>query len=198
MHTHKHRFFCITSYYYTRMLVRRKVCMCVCNIECDLSPEMTLTPDTSCSFSWIPQEVHTPLYLDLENMEAKADVRAQDKVGRTALHLAAGNGHVAPTRALVEAKADVNKHDNLGLTALHMAAENGHAQVIEHLVEAKADVNSQDHVNRTALHMAAEGSSTDKMASFSAVGGAGATPVAIFFARHIFVRAVSVNYFAVF
>jgi ankyrin repeat protein len=93
----------------------------------------------------------------LRLLEHKADVDAKDRVGETALHWAAGNGHEAVVWLLVEAKADVNAKNNDRGTALHRAAKNGHEAVVKLLVEAKADVDTKKtSYGWTALHWAAE------------------------------------------
>ena len=63
----------------------------------------------------------------------------------TALHIAAGRGHVGVVKALIEAGADVNKRetlDDLGKTPLILAAAKGHTPVIMELIRAGAKVNS--------------------------------------------------------
>ena len=64
----------------------------------------------------------------------------------TALHMAAGRGHVGVAKALIEAGADVNKQETLddlgGKTPLMLAAANGHTPVIMELIRAGANVNS--------------------------------------------------------
>lgn len=63
----------------------------------------------------------------------------------TALHMAAGRGHVGVAKALIEAGADVNKQetlDDLGKTPLMLAAAAGHTPVIMELIRAGANVNS--------------------------------------------------------
>jgi len=56
-------------------------------------------------------------------------VNAVDSHGRTALMLAAYNGHESTVRALVELGAQVNAVDSHGQTALMLAAMDGHELV---------------------------------------------------------------------
>ena len=64
----------------------------------------------------------------------------------TALHIAAGEGHVGVAKALIEAGADVDKQETLndlgGRTPLMLAAACGHTPVIMELIRAGANVNS--------------------------------------------------------
>lgn len=73
----------------------------------------------------------------------------------TALHTAAGNGHVAATRALLESGVAIDKPNSRRQTALHVAAESGHTAVIEALIEHGAhhfcDINYE-----TPIHLAAK------------------------------------------
>ena len=66
--------------------------------------------------------------------------------GRTALHRAAEEGHVAVVRYLVEQGADVDARAfwYLDRTPLHYAARRGHLEVVEFLVGAGADVNARN------------------------------------------------------
>ncbi|XP_046983653.1 poly [ADP-ribose] polymerase tankyrase-1-like [Schistocerca americana] len=96
-----------------------------------------------------------------ELLAAGADVRAREEgwLGSrcTALHLAAGRGHVAAASCLVGAGAEVDARTIGGQrTPLHWAAGSGHAGVVRLLVGASADLNARDRWGQTPLHRAAE------------------------------------------
>jgi len=85
-----------------------------------------------------------------------ANPNCQDDSGRTALLLAADNGHASTVQCLYEAGADCDKATTLGETPLHMAAWGGHAAVVDYLCEEpKADSSLVMTDGKTALHMAA-------------------------------------------
>ncbi|XP_049769524.1 poly [ADP-ribose] polymerase tankyrase-1-like [Schistocerca cancellata] len=74
----------------------------------------------------------------------------------TALHVAAGGGHVAAASCLVGAGAEVDARTSREQqTPLHWAAASGHAGVVRLLVGASADLNARDVWGRTPLHWAA-------------------------------------------
>jgi ankyrin repeat protein len=76
--------------------------------------------------------------------------------GWTALHDAAGAGHLAAVKLLLDRKADVNARTDLGLiTPLHMAAGYGKDEIVKLLLTHDADVNAAAHDGTTPLHMAA-------------------------------------------
>ena len=84
--------------------------------------------------------------------------RVQALLARThtiALQLAAGNGHVAATRALLESGVPVDKRNPRGQTALHVAAESGHSAVAETLFEHGADPFLVAN-HETPIHLAAK------------------------------------------
>ena len=77
-------------------------------------------------------------------------------LGKTALQLAAGFGHVECVSLLLEAGAEKDVTDRHGATALHWAAIRGHLEVVQLLLEAGADKN--DILSgATPLHCAAQG-----------------------------------------
>ena len=76
--------------------------------------------------------------------------------GLTPLLLAAREGRLEATRALVAAGADVNLVDPDRHTPLIVALINGHVDVAMHLIESGADVNMTDKVGRSALWAAVD------------------------------------------
>ena len=71
-----------------------------------------------------------------------ADIDIRTREGRTALHLAASNGHVTIVRFLLETGAKINLADTNRYTALRLAAEHGHLSVVKLLLTAGADLES--------------------------------------------------------
>ena len=102
--------------------------------------------------------------VDLRNIEAVkqyitagTDVNTKDEDGRTALHLAAYNGHTEIAKLLLANNADVNVMDAVGQTPLNIAAGNGDTELVELLIAKGADVNAKTRSERTPLHPAAIG-----------------------------------------
>ena len=84
-----------------------------------------------------------------------ADIGNTNNRGKTPLHLAAENNHVALVRVLLDYGADLHVRSDGGWTALHNAAERGHVEVASQLLKWKADVNAGTSSGMTALHWAA-------------------------------------------
>lgn len=94
----------------------------------------------------------------------KADIEDKDKYGRTALHLAACNGHQNALLLLLNnAKADINAKDNLNNTPLHYSAGHGHESCTKALLYSaesstslKLDISIANYRGDTPLHWAAK------------------------------------------
>jgi ankyrin repeat protein len=84
-------------------------------------------------------------------IEAKADVNAANKIGRTALMVASKYGRTEVVKLLIDATADVNHAEKEGWTALMWASQKGHTEVVKLLIAAKADVNAADKDGETSL-----------------------------------------------
>jgi ankyrin repeat protein len=75
-------------------------------------------------------------------VRSKADIRAPQGDGATALQWAAHWDHVESVDLLIRAGADVNAANDHGVTPLMLAAENGSTAVVARLLEAGANVNA--------------------------------------------------------
>jgi ankyrin repeat protein len=73
--------------------------------------------------------------------ELKADVTAQDSIGRTAIHLAAQRGHPEAIKALVRFNANVNVATEKNWTPLHYGINHSHAAVVLTLLQLGADAD---------------------------------------------------------
>lgn len=82
------------------------------------------------------------------------NVNARGQCQRTALHVAALNGHSLMVKVLKQLGADVCAWDENGQTALHLAAGRGHVATVRVLVGMGADLQARDHNRDTALHEA--------------------------------------------
>lgn len=79
-------------------------------------------------------------------------VDAPNRLGETALMLAALHGELDSVRMLVRRGAEVNR---AGWTPLHYAATNGHLEVVRYLLEQHAYIDAQSPNRTTPLMMAA-------------------------------------------
>ena len=89
-------------------------------------------------------------------LKHRAAVNAVDARQRSALMVAAAEGHEQIARALCSAGADVNLADQHGSTALMEAARAGAAGVMALLADAQADAGARDKHGRDALTLACQ------------------------------------------
>ena len=89
-----------------------------------------------------------------------ADLRLQDGEGRTALHLAARNGHQEIVSLLMKRSPDppeLAARDNNGRTALHLASQHGHNGIAKTLADAwKKGIDAKDNDGCTPLRLASQ------------------------------------------
>lgn len=90
----------------------------------------------------------------------KADVKAADPEGATALHWAAHHDDAESVDLLLRAGADANTANDLGATPLWLASQNGNAAIVKRLLDAKANPNRALLSGETPLMVAARGGST--------------------------------------
>ncbi|XP_057732279.1 uncharacterized protein LOC130947594 isoform X3 [Arachis stenosperma] len=65
---------------------------------------------------------------------------SKDEQGRTALHMAAANGHIEIVEYLIGQGVDLNVANEEKNTPLHWACLNGHVEVVKKLIMAGANV----------------------------------------------------------
>ena len=70
-------------------------------------------------------------------------MNAKDKFGETALHSAAGRGHLEIVKLLIAKGADVNARRENGETVLHSASVEGHLEIVKLLTDNGAEVNQR-------------------------------------------------------
>jgi ankyrin repeat protein len=89
-----------------------------------------------------------PIFLLLR---ARAAVNASGEDGRTALYVAASEGHAGVLQVLLKFKADVEKAEVEGRTAVMAAASHNQAHALELLLKAGANANRATDVGVTAV-----------------------------------------------
>jgi len=84
------------------------------------------------------------------------DVEAKGGVyGRTCLHAAAQNDHLAICRLLIDKGAQLEAKDGEDMTPLYLAARHGCVQIVRLLCDRGADVEARDNYGRRPIHWAA-------------------------------------------
>ena len=103
-------------------------------------------------------------------IEKKADVRAQNRDGATALLLAASQ-HPELARLLLDAGAQVNVADRNGSTPLHRATQGRQIALVRELLDRGADINAEEMGGVTPLLLARDNDDREMTALLSARGG---------------------------
>jgi ankyrin repeat protein len=83
------------------------------------------------------------------------DVDAQDRNGKTALHVACGMGALESVRQLLKSKASIEIKDGEKATPLYRGVEGGNAEIVKLLIDRGADVAGASEGDTSALHCAA-------------------------------------------
>ncbi|XP_071845222.1 uncharacterized protein [Apostichopus japonicus] len=84
------------------------------------------------------------------------ETRTNPEGKKTALHLAAEQGHMEALEYLIKAKCNKNAVTGDGSTAVHLAAGSGRREIVLKLLEKKMDINAKNKEGKTPLHIAAE------------------------------------------
>ncbi|GAB4855979.1 hypothetical protein Ancab_024619 [Ancistrocladus abbreviatus] len=89
---------------------------------------------------------------DIKTLEsAGISLDSKDSQGRTALHMAAANGHLDIADYLVSKGVDLNVYNEEKNTPLHWACLNGHKEVVKNLILAGANVSPLNSHDRTPI-----------------------------------------------
>ncbi|CAD8139697.1 unnamed protein product [Paramecium pentaurelia] len=83
------------------------------------------------------------------------NLKAKNKEGNSAIHLASQNGHIECVKILIENGLLINFAGRNRMTALHFAAAYNHLELVEYLLDEGARINAKDKFGRTPLIMAA-------------------------------------------
>jgi ankyrin repeat protein len=95
-------------------------------------------------------------------LKAGADATAQNRLGLTALYLAAANGNGAMIRKLLDHGANANQVEKTGETILMVATRSGSADAVRAILDRGVDPNTREpQLQLTALMMASEAGSAD-------------------------------------
>ena len=107
--------------------------------------QVTLRPINTWSFHWSGCNFQVKVCIELEGI----DVNSPDSQGATALHIAAGLGHLKLASYLITVGADRFARDRNGLAPMHLAARNGHIDIIKLLLEESNGRLSEDFDMKT-------------------------------------------------
>lgn len=109
----------------------------------------------------------------MQNAEAAgANISATDPdlYDSSALHYAAGQGHLEAVKWLVQRGAAVDEVNACAETPLHWAAENGHSAVVEYLLAQGADLQRLNSWHEGAIDLASSAGYLDLVRSLRSRG----------------------------
>ena len=89
--------------------------------------------------------------------DLRSDMKAANKTGSCAVHVAAMHGHVQVLEQLYKAGADIKIRDEENCQPIHLAVQGGHLRVVEFLLGLGVDPNTVDGRKLTPLHLAVKG-----------------------------------------
>lgn len=78
-------------------------------------------------------------------------LHSRDSQGRTALHMAAANGHMTIVEYLISEGVDINALNDENNAPLHWACLNGHVEVVKRLILAGASLSLLNRYERTPM-----------------------------------------------
>lgn len=92
---------------------------------------------------------------ELLDAAKNVDINMGSRHGETAVHIAAGLGHLETLQFLQSKRADIEKSDHRGDTPIYWAARQGHVNVVKYLKEEGVAVDHQNNAGEGSLHVAA-------------------------------------------
>ncbi|XP_050235914.1 ankyrin repeat-containing protein P16F5.05c [Mercurialis annua] len=94
-------------------------------------------------------------YDDIDDIKSLASfgvsLDSKDSFGRTALHMAAANGHLTIVEYLISQEVDLNASNEENNTPLHWACLNGRVEVVKKLILAGASLSLLNCHERTPV-----------------------------------------------
>ncbi|RYP15646.1 hypothetical protein DL766_009358 [Monosporascus sp. MC13-8B] len=116
-------------------------------------------PPVGWSQKWMPGSLHFASGMGrfevVEELLERVPPVGTDDDGRTALHAACANGHVAVAEVLLRGGANVLAVDRWGKTPLHLAASGGYSALVRLLSDAGADPTVADGDGNSSAAVAA-------------------------------------------